>query len=107
MQAVQQQPKFEKRTIERVSVRLPGGVRKSGCKKVPATLTDLSERGCALAGVINMRVDDTVWVGLPGLEGQQARIRWTSPGSIGLSFADPLHPAVFSRLCSLRTPEYQ
>lgn len=104
MQAEAAERKFEKRTSDRVKLTLQGGVRKSGCNRVPATITSLSSFGCSLEGVINLRVDQTVWVRMAGLEGQAAKIRWTAPGVAGLSFIDPIHAAVLNSICNLRTP---
>ncbi len=91
----------EMRRSRRAPVQLQSAVGRAGDKKVPAILTSISSTGCSLKGVVNLRVDEAVYVRIPGLEGQPAQIRWTLPGIIGLAFVHPLHPAVVERVCNL------
>jgi len=91
----------ERRNGGRFALQLPGGLRRSGDRQKPVTLAGLSAEGCTVKDVINLRVGERVWVRLPGLEAQQAQIRWTTLGKAGLSFDRPLHGAVVERIRGL------
>lgn len=99
--ADQPQSRKERRNTGRLALQLPGGLRRSGDRQKPVTLAGLSAEGCSVKDVINLRVGERVWVRLPGLEGQQAQIRWTGLGTAGLAFDRPLHAAVVERIRAL------
>ncbi len=98
MLADQPQQMTERRWVERHPKQLPAGLRKSGDKAKPAELADISTDGCKVNQVLNLRAGELVWVRLPGLEGQQARIRWSHLDTVGILFDKPLHQAVVEKI---------
>lgn len=100
MIADQSQRTTERRWVERYSKQLPAGLRRSGDRGKPAALADISTDGCKLKEVLNLRAGELVWVRLPGLEGQQARVRWSHLDTAGILFDKPLHQAVVEKIRS-------
>ena len=88
----------ERRWVERLPKQVPAGLRRSGNTKKSAVLADISTDGCNLKEVLNLRAGERVWVGLPGLEAQQAQVRWTGLGTAGILFDKPLYDAVVARI---------
>jgi hypothetical protein len=96
----QSQRTTERRWVERYSKQLPAGLRRAGDKGKPAVLADISTDGCKIEEVLNLRTGERVWVRLPGLEGQQAQIRWSRLDTAGILFDRPLHMAVVENILS-------
>lgn len=88
----------ERRWVERHAKQASAGLRRSGDKGKPALLADISTDGCKVKQVLNIRAGERVWVRLPGLESQQARICWSKLDTAGVLFDKPLHPAVVEKI---------
>ena len=90
----------QERGSARVSLNGDIFLRRSGSPKVPVALLELSNTGCRveLSGLLN--VGETVWVTFSSLDAIEASVVWASNFIAGLSFAAPIHPAVFDLLAS-------
>ncbi len=84
----------EKRVVRRHLVHAPVGFRERGRTWVTAEISNLSTHGCDLKMSSPFVIGDRVWVQLPTIEPWAARIAWTKDALAGLSFEQPLHPAV-------------
>ena len=90
-------PLVERRAMRRVGCALEVTVRQRGRFAVAADTTDLTARGCRVDGAGPFERDSEMWVRLPGLESQSARVVWSRGEVTGVAFARPLHPAVYAR----------
>ena len=90
-----QQP--ERRRAARTALHLHATMR-DGSRKAEARVIDMSTHGCRIACSTVVADDHWVWLNLPGLEGQRARVAWHCEEFIGLEFETPLNEAVFERL---------
>lgn len=61
-------------------------------------LRDLSPGGARLRALAPLRAGCSIWLQLPGIAAQEARIVWSRGCESGLEFVRPLHPAVFDSL---------
>lgn len=87
----------EQRRVRRTKVALPGTVRERSRSAVPATVVDLSVEGCRIeSGGVPLE-GNHIWVRLEGLESLSGRVAWCNGYIAGISFAQPLHPAVAAR----------
>lgn len=94
----------EMRTAERFAMEVPISVRERGSNQIPATLLQLSDGGCRIAGVRLARCgDNPIWVRIPGLESMAARVRWSDEAVAGVAFEHRLYPAVTRRLAALHS----
>ena len=89
---------IERRTEEREVVRLEAALRRSGAKPQNVLVGSLSPRGCALAPARLLAVGDRVWVRLPNTEAWAGEVAWREKEHVGISFDQPLHPAVVDRI---------
>jgi len=69
-----------------------------GSLRETVELRDLSPGGARVRALAPLRVGHSVWLRLPGLEAQEARVVWTRGCESGCEFLQPLHPAVFDAL---------
>src|SRR4029450_8479035 len=90
-----QQP--ERRRATRTALHLNATMR-DGNRNAEARVIDMSTHGCRIACSTVVADDHWVWLNLPGLEGQRARVAWHCEEFIGLEFETPLNEAVFDRL---------
>ena len=60
-----------------------------------AHLLDVSHTGCRLTTQARLPADETIWVKLPMIAPQEARVVWNQGFISGCVFIEPLHPAVF------------
>lgn len=81
------------------------GLRQPGERKYPASIFDVSTKGCRIELTKTMPVDSRVWVELPGLESLSGTVRWTDGWVAGVEFARPLHPAVLELIVSRISPD--
>lgn len=88
---------IEQRRVRRTTVALPGTVRERSRSAVPATVIDLSVEGCRIESCGVPLEGNQIWVRLEGLESLSGRVAWTNGPIAGISFAQPLHPAVAAR----------
>lgn len=87
----------ELRKAERSEVSMGAGLRRPGAKKVRVDLLDISTNGFRMESFDTFPVESHVWLTLPGLEAQCARVAWRQGDEVGCEFATPLHPAVLER----------
>lgn len=83
-------------TVRRgVRVKSPAvvSVRKTGQSRVATTLLDVSISGFRV-DLDGMQVGSLVWLKLPQIEAQMARVVWSTARETGCAFDVPLHPAV-------------
>ncbi|HUQ13278.1 MAG TPA: PilZ domain-containing protein [Novosphingobium sp.] len=88
----------ERRNARRAECELEVTVRQRGCFAIPAHVVDLTIAGCRIVGGGPYAHGSEVWVRLPGLESQTARVIWSDGTTSGGAFERPLHPAVAARL---------
>ncbi len=91
---------YDRRRYDRHRVQIGAGLYENVRPTLPITLFDLSTRGCGIETTSNLGVDSRVWLKLPGLESWPCRVAWSSGSRAGLSFDQPLHPAVVERFTS-------
>jgi hypothetical protein len=70
-----------------------------GSMREAVELRDLSPGGARVRALSPLRVGHSIWLKLPGIEAQEARIVWTRGCESGCEFVRPLHPAVFETVC--------
>lgn len=61
-------------------------------------IRDLSTHGCCLDVVYRVKLDERLWVKLPGIEPIEAFVCWENEFVAGVEFMKPLHPAVLTML---------
>lgn len=59
---------------------------------------EISTLGARISGVYLARVDDRVFLTLPGLEGIEARVAWVGNFEFGCEFSGPLDPLALESL---------
>ena len=91
------QPFVERRAVRRPACAIDVTVRQRGRFAVAAATADLTARGCRVAGAGPFARHSEMFVRLPGLESQTARVVWSEGVVTGLAFAHPLHSAVYAR----------
>ncbi len=66
-----------------------------GMRREAVEVLDISASGARVRALIPLRVGHELWLKLPMLEAQEARVVWTESCESGCEFLRPLHPAVF------------
>ena len=87
-------PRRKGRRVERVPVELGAGLRQRGASGVSVQIMDLSTDGFRVATHLDLYPGTDVWLRLPGLEPNHARVIWAQGHYVGCAFVRPLHPAV-------------
>lgn len=87
---------------ERRRTSLDIAVRELGQTRMGARVLDVSLEGCKLETNTPLKMGTQLWVNLPGLRPQAARVVWVRGYTAGCRFAIPLHPAVFDTLLPSR-----
>ena len=83
------------RKAERVPLQADIDFRRAGEHRWRVNVLDMSPQGCRLGLPVRVKVDDIIWVTLPGLEAIQGKVCWVKEWVAGVEFTRPLHPAVF------------
>ncbi|MFN4136042.1 MAG: PilZ domain-containing protein [Novosphingobium sp.] len=93
-------PDFDaKRRAPRVGIELP--VRcKRGAERSTVILKDLNPYGARIEGLEKLRIDEPLYLLLPGLQPKLAFVVWSRDRVSGLEFERRLHDEVFERLVS-------
>ena len=86
------------RSTNRLSLKADVQLRGSHQHAHTVMIRDLSTHGCCLDVVYRVKVDERLWVKLPGLEGIEAFVCWENEFVAGVEFVKPLHPAVLTML---------
>lgn len=89
--------KAERRMAPRSETRLDISVRERGRTALTSRIVSLSRLGCAISGYRFVAPGGPVWIKLPGLESQAGHVAWCEEYDAGISFDQPLHPAVLAR----------
>ena len=84
----------EHRTTERRAFDTFVGLREMGFHKRSARILDISTEGFRIESSSRLTQHAAVWLTLPGLAPQLARVMWVSNWIAGCRFLTPLHPAV-------------
>ena len=87
----------ERRRYGRAPLGIPVAVRERSRSAVEVRMIDFTAVGCQVDGVTVIARDAQIFVKLPGLESQPARIVWMHDMRLGLEFEAQLHPAVAAR----------
>lgn len=66
-----------------------------GMRREQVEVLDISATGARVRALFPLRVGHELWLKLPMLEAQEARVVWTVGFESGCQFLNPLHPAVF------------
>ena len=82
------------RRAERRPVSAPAQCRR-GSSRETVDVLDLSLAGARVRALAPLRTGYTIWLKLPGIEAQEARVVWTVGCESGCEFVRPLYPAVF------------
>ncbi len=59
---------------------------------------NVSRHGVRLATMERLRVDEPLWITLPGLPPRRAKVIWVDQFDVGCEFDQPLHLAVLARI---------
>lgn len=87
------------RRAPRVGIELP--VRcKHGATRSTVILKDLNPYGARIEGLEKLRVDEPIYLMLPGLQPKLAFVVWSRDRVSGLEFEHRLHDEVFETLVS-------
>ena len=82
------------RDAKRLRVSMIGLFGSTGAKKSRVNVFDLSTTGFRIATFQGVHKDVMVWLTLPNLGPQPARVMWIKGGFVGCRFERPLHEAV-------------
>lgn len=87
------------RRAARVGIELP--VRcKHGATRSTVMLKDLNQYGARIEGLEKLRIDEPIYLMLPGLQPKLAFVVWSRERVSGLEFEHRLHDEVFEKLVS-------
>lgn len=95
------EPARRLRRGDRRQIRTKAQCRR-GTMRETVEILDLSPGGARVRAVAPLRIGFAIWIRLPGIEPQEARVVWTQGFESGCEFACPLHPAVFDALVAGR-----
>src|SRR5579864_8068771 len=88
------------RRSERVALNATVSLRRSGQLNYRVRIFDASLHGCRVEFVGRPNFDEQLWVKFDGLQPLKAEVCWVEGFTLGVNFAQPIHPAVFDRLVS-------
>lgn len=91
-------PQSSVRRSERVVLDADVFVRRSGQRNYRVRVFNASRHGCLLEFIEHPRLEEQLWVKFDGLQPLEAEVCWIGGFTAGVNFAQPIHPAVFSRL---------
>ena len=95
---------IRERVAERVRVALTAGFRESFTRKVLVNVFDLSTHGFRIETYLGVHEGETVWLTLPGIEAQEAKIVWIRGDYVGCKFVKPLHEVVLQMIAARGPP---
>lgn len=77
-------------------------LRRGGGRSHTTNAKDVSLHGCCLKLAHVPKVDEVMWVKLPGLEALESTVCWVKGFDCGLRFKTSIYPAVFDLLLARR-----
>ena len=86
------------RRAERVPLRADIDFRRSGEHRYRVNILDFSREGCRIELPERVKLGETVWISLPGLETLPAKVCWVKGWVAGVEFDTPLYPSVFEMI---------
>lgn len=86
------------RAVPRIAVSAEVGLRSMGRNSFRVRVFDLSSDGCKVELVERPSTGDSVSVKFDGLDVLEATVAWIEGHSAGLTFRNPVHPAVLDLL---------
>lgn len=86
------------RVAQRAAIDMDVGLREMGSTRISARILDLSTHGFRAETLSRLCPRTSVWLTLPGLAPQLARVVWSDGSLAGCQFVAPLHPAVFAQV---------
>jgi hypothetical protein len=93
----------DQRRAERFETSIEGGVRRSGTKRVPGVVRDLSQSGFRIDAEERLPNGSVVWLKIGHLEPLMAEVVWSDKLQAGCRFAAPLHPSVLNAVLAAAT----
>jgi hypothetical protein len=88
----------ERRSVERLALRLNATMRDGTKTRVRVRVIDMSTNGCRVECTSSVEDGSWVWLNIAGLETQFCRVAWHCQEFVGLQFERPLSQAVFDKL---------
>ena len=92
------------RRADRVRVEVLIDAR-NGQSRMRAEVTDCSATGLRLKTLNPLRVGQTFWAKLPGLESREIEVVWVDGFLAGCRFREPLDPRVFKTMLWTTRPD--
>ena len=97
-QSIPEAASCSRESAERAEVTLLCEVRQGFAPWKLARLDDISQAGFRIAWLPDATMEKPLRIRIPGLQMLSAEIRWQKGKSVGCSFAEPLHVAVFEHI---------
>jgi hypothetical protein len=94
----------QSRRARRLVLDAEVGIRRTGAHGFRVSVFDASPNGCKIEFVERPALGERVWVKFDGLEAIEGTVRWVKGHIGGIEFHNPMHEAVFHRLCQTRRP---
>jgi hypothetical protein len=91
------------RKADRIEISAEASLRRAG-RRYRVRTFDITRFGCSCEFVERPAVYEHVWIKFDGLESIEAIVCWIEGSSLGLMFANPVHPAVFDMLLARSNP---
>ncbi|HKP34428.1 MAG TPA: PilZ domain-containing protein [Sphingomicrobium sp.] len=88
----------ERRSVERLALRLNATMRDGTKTRVRVRVIDMSTNGCRVECTSSVEDGSWVWLSIAGLETQFCRVVWHCQEFVGLQFERPLSQPVFDKL---------
>ena len=86
------------RKTKRVPLQAHIDFRRAGDHAYLVNILDISPEGCRIDLPERVKLDEVIWITLPGLESLQGRVCWVNEWTAGVEFVRPLYPAVFDMI---------
>jgi len=86
------------RKADRLEVEAQAVLRRAGRVAFTVKVFDMTMSGCRCEFVDRPGIYERVWIKLDGLASMEANVCWIEQSMAGLSYKNPLHPAVFDML---------
>ena len=98
MAQAKQRQQTDRRSVERIALRLTATMRDGTRSRVKVRVIDMSTRGCRIECSSTLTEDTWIWLSIAGLETQFCRVVWHCQEFVGLEFEKALSDVVFERL---------